>query len=252
MNGKVALVTGASTGVGESVARSFARRGAAVVTIARREAEGEAVARAIRDEGGSALFVQGDVSVSGHVAAAVSAGLKEFGRLDYAVNNAGITGEFAETAQASLENWDAVMAVNVRGVYLSLKAELPAMLESGGGAIVNVSSGLGIVGTRTLPAYVASRHAVVGLTKSVALEYAPLGIRVNSICPGSIATPMHYRLWSDGRGPEETDRVVGEMHPVGRVATPEEVADTCVWLCSDGASYVTGTPLVNDGAWSAR
>jgi NAD(P)-dependent dehydrogenase (short-subunit alcohol dehydrogenase family) len=252
MDGKVALVTGASTGLGESAARSFARRGAAVITVARREAKGEAVARRIRDEGGRALFVRGDVSVSGDMTAAVSAATSEYGRLDYAINNAGVTGEAALTADATVENWDAVMAVNVRGVFLSLKAEIPAMLEAGGGAIVNVSSGVGIYAVPTIPAYVASRHAVVGLTKSAALEYAPLGIRVNSICPGSIATPMHYRLWGEGRPPEETDEYIADMHPAGRIASPEEIANTCVWVCSDAASYVTGPPLVNDGGWAAR
>ncbi len=253
MSGKVALVTGTSTGLGEAVARSFALRGAAVVTVARRQAEGESVAQDIRDDGGRALFVRGDVSVSGDMTAAVSAATSEYGRLDYAVNNAGVTGEVASTADATVENWDAVMAVNLRGVFLSLKAEIPAMLESveGGGAIVNVSSGVGVYGVPTIPAYVASRHAVVGLTKAVALEYAPLGIRVNCICPGSIATPMHYRLWDDGRSPEELDRFIGDKHPVGRVSSPEEIADTCVWLCSDAASYITGPPLVNDGGWAS-
>ena len=252
MEGKAALVTGASTGVGESTARSFARRGAAVVTIARRKAEGEAVARSIRENGGQALFVQGDVSITGDVAAAVSHGMEKFGRLDYAVNNAGITGETAVTADATLENFDAVMATNLRGVFLSMRAEIPAMLEAGGGAIVNVSSGVGVYAVPSMPAYVASRHAVVGLTKAAALECAPLGIRINCICPGSIATPMHYKLWDDGRGPEQTDRYIGDLHPAGRVASPGEIADTCVWLCSEEASYVTGPPLINDGGWASR
>ncbi len=252
MRGKVALVTGASTGLGEAVARAFARRGAAVVTVARREAEGEAVAHGIRDEGGRALFARGDVSVSGDMENAVAVGIESFGRLDYAVNNAGITGEAALTADATLENWDAVMAINLRGVFLSLKAEIPAMLKTGGGAIVNVSSGVGMYGVPTIPAYVASRHAVVGLTKAAALEYAPLGIRVNSICPGSITTPMHYALWGQGRTAQQTDAYIAELHPAGRVASPEEIADTCGWLCSDAASYVTGSPLVNDGGWASR
>ena len=252
MQGKVAMVTGASTGVGESLAHAFARRGAAVLTTARREAEGEAVASAVREGGGRALFVRGDVSVPGDMEAVVSAGLSAFGRLDYAVNNAGITGETGSTAEATLENYDAVMAINLTGVFLSLKAEIPAILDAGGGAIVNVSSGVGVYGVPTMPAYVASRHAVVGLSKAAALEYGPMGIRVNCICPGSIATPMHYRLWDDGRGPEETDRAIGDLHPAGRVASPREIADTCVWLCSDAASYVTGPPLVNDGGWGTR
>ena len=252
MTGRVALVTGASTGVGEALAHAFAARGAAVVTTARREAEGEAVARAVRDGGGRALFVRGDVSVSGDIESVVRAGVEGFGRLDYAVNNAGVTGATGPTADATIENFDAVMATNLRGVFLSMKAEIPAMLEAGGGSIVNVSSGVGVYAVPTMPAYVASRHAVVGLTRAAALEYAPLGIRVNCICPGSIATPMHYALWDDGRGPEETDRLIGDLHPAGRVASPEEIAETCVWLCSDAASYVTGPPLVNDGGWGSR
>ena len=252
MHKKVALVTGASTGLGEATARAFARRGAAVITVARREAEGEAEAQSIRDSGGRALFVRGDVSVIGDMENAVAVGIESYGRLVYAVNNAGITGEAALTADATLENWDAVMAINLKGVFLSLKAEIPAMLDAGGGAIVNVSSGVGMYGVPTIPAYVASRHAVVGLTRAAALEYAPLGIRVNSICPGSITTPMHYQLWGQGKSPDETDAYIAELHPAGRVASPEEIADTCVWLCSDAASYVTGSPLVNDGGWASR
>ena len=252
MTGKVAMVTGASAGLGEAVAHTFSRRGAAVVTTARRQAEGEAVASAIRDAGGQALFVRGDVSVSGDMDAVVAAALEQFGRLDFAVNNAGITGSTGMTAEATIENFDEVMAINLTGVYLSMKAQIPAMLSSGAGSIVNVSSGVGVYAVPTMPAYVASRHAVVGLTKAVALEYAPHGIRVNCICPGSIATPMHYSLWDDGRGPEETDRWIGDLHPAGRVASPEEIAETCVWLCSDEASYVTGPPLVNDGGWGSR
>ena len=252
MTGRVALVTGASTGVGETLAHAFAASGAAVVTTARRQAEGEAVARAVRDGGGRALFVRGDVSVSGDIESVVRAGVERFGRLDYAVNNAGVTGATGPTADATIENFDAVMATNLRGVFLSMKAEIPAMLEAGGGSIVNVSSGVGVYAVPTMPAYVASRHAVVGLTRAAALEYAPLGIRVNCICPGSIATPMHYALWDDGRGPEETDRLIGDLHPAGRVASPEEIAETCVWLCSDAASYVAGPPLVNDGGWGSR
>ncbi|MDA1188495.1 MAG: glucose 1-dehydrogenase [Chloroflexi bacterium] len=251
-DGKVALITGGSAGIGAAACFSFARRGAKVVLTARRAKEGEAVAQAVRDEGGDAVFVQADVAIPEQARGMVEETVKRFGRLDYAFNNAGIEGEKCLTHECTTENWDRTMSVNLHGVWYSMKYEIPEMLKVGGGVIVNMSSGVGVSGGAGIPAYVASRHAVVGLTKSAALEYADKNIRINVVCPGSVKTPMHYRLWSDGRNVEDTDEFIGDLHPLGRVAEPEEIAEATAWLCSDKSSYVTGHPLVLDGAWTAQ
>ncbi|MBM3944873.1 MAG: glucose 1-dehydrogenase [SAR202 cluster bacterium] len=251
-DGKVVLITGGSAGVGEAACFSFARRGAKVVLTARRPSEGEAVAKAVRSGGGTAVFVRADVADPAQAEGMVAETIKRFGRLDFAFNNAGIEGEKCRTHECTTENWDTTMAVNLRGVWLSMKYEIPEILKAGGGVIVNMSSGVGVSGGAGLPAYVASRHAVVGLTKSAALEYAARGIRINVVCPGSIRTPMHYRLYGAGKSEKETDEFIGDLHPLGRVAEPEEIAEATAWLCSDKASYVTGHALVLDGAWTAR
>ncbi|MDA1189504.1 MAG: glucose 1-dehydrogenase [Chloroflexi bacterium] len=247
-DGKVALITGASSGVGKAAAFEFARRGANVVLAARRTKEGGAVAQTIREDGGKALFVQTDVSDMRDVERMVEAAVKSFGRLDFAFNNAGIEGNIAITADSTEENWDNVIGINLTGAWLCMKYEIPEMLKTGGGAIVNMASDIALVGARGLPAYVASRFAVVGLTKSAALEYADKNIRINVVCPGIIETPMWDRITE---GDEAVQRAFRDSYPAGRTATSEEIAAAAAWVCSDAASYMSGHALSLDGGHTA-
>ena len=249
-DGRVAIVTGASSGVGAAAAEAFAEEGASVALAARREDEGEAVAERIRSGGGRAIFVRTDVAERDEVERLVGRTVDEFGRVDYGINNAGTEGARAPTAELSLTEWDRVMGVNLHGVYLCMKYQIPRILEGGGGAIVNVASGNGLVGGVNVPAYIASKHAAVGLTRAAALEYAAAGLRINALCTSSVATPMHSRIFG-GDSPEIVARVA-EMHPSGTVSTPEECAAAILWLCSGASSYVTGTAYVMDGGWLAR
>jgi NAD(P)-dependent dehydrogenase (short-subunit alcohol dehydrogenase family) len=244
-NGKVALVTGGNSGLGFAAASALARLGAQVMLAARRTKEGEQAACAIRDEGGVAAFVETDVTDAKSVKAMVDACVETFGRLDVAFNNAGITGQVnAEVADADEDIFDQVMAVNVRGVFLSMKYEVPAMLAGGGGAIVNCSSGAGLRGGPKASPYYASKHAVIGLTKSVALEYAQRNIRVNAVCPGLILTDIVRFGFADA--PEKLARLSGRI-PMARTGEPEEVARTVVWLASAESSFVNGVALPVDG-----
>jgi NAD(P)-dependent dehydrogenase (short-subunit alcohol dehydrogenase family) len=204
---------------------------------------GEETVRLIKAAGGQAVFVKADVARPAEVDALIARVVDTYGRLDCAFNNAGIEGTMAQTADCSEENWDRTIAINLKGVWLCLKAEIPQMLKQGGGAIVNTASVAGVVGFAGLPAYVASKHGVVGLTKSAALEYAKQGIRVNAVCPGVIRTPMVERLFRDNPAAGET---IAAMEPVGRMGTPEEIAGAVVWLCSDAASFVTGLAMAVD------
>ncbi len=246
---KVALVTGGSSGIGRATALAFARAGARVVIADMAEDGGEETVELIKAAGGAAIFVRTDVSKAADVAALIRAAASTYGRLDYAFNNAGIDGETVPTADGSEANWDHVLATNLKGVWLCSKHEIQHMLQQGHGAIVNTASVAGLVGFPGLAAYTASKHAIVGLTKTAALEYARPGIRINAVCPGAIRTPALARFIA--QAPQIEAQVIA-MEPVGRLGTPEEVAEAVVWLCSEGASFVTGTAMTVDGGWIAQ
>ncbi|MGZ4682070.1 MAG: SDR family NAD(P)-dependent oxidoreductase [Acidimicrobiales bacterium] len=242
--GRVVLVTGGASGIGRASAETFARLGASVMVADRDEVHGDVVVAAIRAAGGQARFVRVDVAEPDQIRAMVDAVEEEFGRLDVAVNNAGTPGTYKPYADQLLDDWQHTLAVNLTGVFLSMQAEIPAMLDVGRGAIVNVSSAAGLMGFANLPGYVASKHGVIGLTKSVALEYARDDIRVNAVCPGSIHTPM---LEGFVDGTQSALQGMGTVTPMGRLGTPAEIAEAIVWLCSDAASYVTGHAMAVDG-----
>ncbi len=247
--GKVVLITGGTSGIGTAAAEAFAVEGAKIVVTGRREEEGNKVAEKINADGGDATFVQTDIQKSDEVKTMVSKTIETYGRLDFAVNNAGVEQYFKPLPEQTEEIYDMVMDTNVKGVWMSMKEEIPAMLETGGGAIVNTSSIAGVVGLASGPIYSASKHAVIGLTKSLALEYAQQGIRVNAVLPAAIETPMIDRFT---QGQEEAYRYFESLHPVGRVGKPEEVADACVWLCSEKSSFVTGSSIRVDGGFTAQ
>jgi len=245
---KVAIVTGAASGIGKATARLFSVEGAKVVVADWDEEAGAAVAAELRREGGHAIFVQADVSRSEDMQRMVQAALNEFGRIDILINNAGIEGQQAQTADATEENWDHVMEVNLKSVFLGMKYVIPQMLAQGGGAIVNNASVAGLVGFAGSPAYCASKGGIIQLTRVTALEYAARSIRVNCVCPGVILTPMVERV---AMTQEVMQALVG-MEPVGRLGRPEEIASAILFLASDEASYVTGAILPVDGGLVAR
>ena len=244
---KVALVTGAGAGIGRASALTFAREGAKVVVADISIQGGEETVQMILKANGEALFVKADVSKAADVEALISKAVEAYGRLDCAHNNAGIQGDKGSITECTEENWERVMNTNLKGVWLCLKYELIQMVKQGNGAIVNTSSALGLIGRAGYPAYTASKHGVVGLTKTAALTYAKSGIRVNAVCPGPIETAMAIKVRSDYSGPG----MVADV-PLGRRGTPEEVAETVVWLCSDAASYITGHAMPVDGGWVAQ
>jgi NAD(P)-dependent dehydrogenase (short-subunit alcohol dehydrogenase family) len=244
LHGKVALVTGGGSGLGRASAIALARAGATVTVADVNEEGGKETVTLVRDEaGGDADFVRADVTQPEDVAALVDKTVARWGHLDCAINNAGTTGASAPTADYTLEDWTRTIDLNLTSVFLCLKHEIPAMREHGG-AIVNMASGAGLVGFPGLPAYVASKHGVVGLTRAAALEYASQGIRINAICPGSTRTPM---LEGFMRGDEQVERMMTRAIPLGRLGRPEEIAEAVVWLCSDAASFVVGHALAVDG-----
>ena len=242
--GKVAFVTGGGTGIGRAAALAFAREGAAVAVAGRSEGPLRETVRLIEEAGGRALAVRCDVSREEDVKAALGRTVEAFGRLDCAFNNAGVEQKPAPAAELDAEEWDRVVGTDLRGVFLCMKHEIPLMLEHGGGAIVNTSSGAGIVGIRGNMAYTAAKHGVVGMTKAAALDYAASGIRVNAVCPGYIDTSMMDRF--TGGTPEGRAKVTAE-EPIGRVGEPEEIAAAALWLCSDAAAFVVGHAMVVDG-----
>ena len=242
--GKVAFVTGGANGIGRAAALAFARAGASVVVADVSETQNQETARMIQDLGGRALAVACDVSRNADVQRALNATVDRFGRLDFAFNNAGIEYTIKPAADVTEEEWNRIIDIDLRGVFLCMKYEIPLMLKQGGGAIVNTSSGAGIKGFKGGAAYVAAKHGVVGLTKAAALDYAKSNIRINAVCPGIIDTPMMDRF---SGGTAQGRQAVIEQEPVGRMGTPEEIAATVMWLCSDAASFVVGSAIVVDG-----
>lgn len=245
---KVALVTGGSFGIGRASAFAFSREGAKVIIADLDIKEGEKAVRKIKKEGGEAGFVKADVSKGNEVKEMLKRTIETYGQLDFAHNNAGILGMKAPTAECTEKNWDRVLNINLKGVWLCMKYEIPQMLKQGGGAIVNTSSVLGLKGSPYFPAYVASKHGIVGLTKAAAIEYAKAGIRVNVVCPGMIKTEfVEHRLISD---PQMEARLSARA-PAERMGTPEEVAEAVLWLCSREASFTFGHAMIVDGGWAA-
>jgi NAD(P)-dependent dehydrogenase (short-subunit alcohol dehydrogenase family) len=242
--GKVAFVTGAGSGIGRATAVAFAAAGAAVVVADVSEQGNRETGRLIEDQGARVLAVRCDVTSGHDVKMALDHAVSAFGRLDIAFNNAGVEQPVGPAAEVSEEEWDRIVDINLRGVFLCMKNQIPLMLEQGGGAIVNTSSGAGVTAVKGQAAYTAAKHGVVGLTKAAALDYASANLRINAVCPGIIDTAMMQRFTGDSaRGRE---RVIGQ-EPVGRMGTPEEIASAVLWLCSDAAAFVVGHALVIDG-----
>ncbi len=243
-DGKVALVTGGGSGLGRATAVAFGEGGAKVLVADVDEDKGAETIDLVAGVGGESLFLRTDVTQPGEVAAMVAAAVAAFGSLDYAVNNAGTTGKGGLTADYDMDDWRRTISLNLDSVFYCLRSEIPVMLSQGGGAIVNVASGAGLVGFAGLPAYVASKHGVVGLTRASALEYAAQGIRINCICPGSTRTPMLEGFMG---GDEKVEKMMRNAVPMRRLGRPEEIAAGIVWLCSDAASFVVGHALAVDG-----
>jgi NAD(P)-dependent dehydrogenase (short-subunit alcohol dehydrogenase family) len=242
--GKVAFVTGAASGIGRATAIAFALEGASVVVADISEQGSHKTTNIIKEAGGRALEVKCDVSQTEDVKNCLGQAIETFGRLDFAFNNAGVEQKLAPTAELAVEEWDRVIDIDMRGVFLCLKHEIPLMLKHGGGAIVNTSSGAEVKGFKWETAYVAAKHGVVGLTKAAALDYAESNIRINAVAPGIIDTSMIQRF--SGGTPEGRQAMISQ-EPVGRMGQPEEISSAVLWLCSDAASFVTGHILVVDG-----
>lgn len=249
INDAVAIVTGGSTGIGRATAERFAEEGANVVVADVNVDDGERTVETIVDDGGEATFVETDVSDPDDVESMVETAVDAYGGLDFAFNNAGIEGASAPATEQPLNNWDRVIGVNLKGVFLGMRFEIPALLDNGGGVIVNNASIAGLVGFPNLMPYVASKHGVIGMTKAAAIEFSGDGVRVNAICPGVIETPMVER--SAEASPEMIEQVRAAT-PIGRIGRPEEIGDAAVWLCSDDASFVTGESMVIDGGYTSQ
>ena len=248
---KVVLITGGTTGIGRVTAIAFAREGAKVIISGRRKAEGAETVTLVEKAGSKGLFVQSDVSDEAQVKSLIDTVVREFGRLDIAFNNAGIEGTLGPLVDATVENYTKLFDINVKGVFLSMKYEIPAMLKTGGGAIVNTSSIAGHVGFPNVSHYVASKHAVIGMSKTAALETAKQGIRVNTVSPAAIETEMLERFAGPNSAENEQRQAFAAMHPIGRMGKSEEVASAVLYLCSPGASFITGTDILIDGGFTA-
>ncbi|MBP5121220.1 SDR family oxidoreductase [Pseudomonas protegens] len=247
-SGQVALVTGAANGIGRATAQAFAAQGLKVVVADLDTAGGEGTVALIREAGGEALFVPCNVTLEADVQSLMARTIEAYGRLDYAFNNAGIEIEKGRLAEGSMEEFDAIMGVNVKGVWLCMKYQLPLLLAQGGGAIVNTASVAGLGAAPKMSIYAASKHAVIGLTKSAAIEYAKKKIRVNAVCPAVIDTDMFRRAYE--ADPKKAE-FAAAMHPVGRIGKVEEIASAVLYLCSDGAAFTTGHALAVDGGATA-
>ena len=250
LEGKTALVTGGGSGIGRAASLAYSREGARVVVVDVNVEGGEETVQRIKESGGEAILVHADVSSNAGTQAMVAETVERFGRLDCAFNNAGISGgrDRNLTADYTQDDWDQVISVNLTGVWLSMKAEIPQMLAQGGGAIVNTASIMGLIATPGSVAYMAAKHGVVGLTKAAALEYAKDNLRVNAVCPGYIDTPLLQPLFAN----EDRKEQVVSRHPVGRLGQPEEIAEAVIWLSSDAASFVTGHSMAVDGGYVAQ
>ena len=244
-DGKVAVVTGAGSGIGRAVALAFVREGAKVVVADIAVDVGEETVRIIRDSGGEAIFVKTDVRVASQVEALINTAVQTYERLDFASNNAAISGIVAPTHELREDDWDRYIDINLKGVWLCMRYQIQQMLHQGGGAIVNTSSSASLRAAPNIPAYAASKAGVNGLTKTAAIEYARKGIRVNAICPGATLTPMIEGFVANS--PDHTLEGVGDSLPMGRMGNPEEQAEAVIWLCSDASSFVTGAILSVDG-----
>ncbi len=248
--GKVAFVTGAASGIGREAALAFASEGAKVVVADISEQGNQETVHLIENQGGEAIAVKCDVTRSGDVKTALDQTIEAFGRLDFAFNNAGIEPRNpAPTAEYEEEEWNRIIDINLRGVFLCMKHEIPLILQQGGGAIVNTSSGAGVIGIKGSPAYTAAKHGVIGLTKAAALDYAAQNIHINAVCPGYIDTPMMGRF--TGGTDEGRAQVIAE-EPIGRMGKPEEIAAAVVWLCSDAAAFMVGHAMIIDGGQTVQ
>ena len=244
---KVAIITGGSFGIGRATAIAFSKKGAKVAIVD--WVEDQETLNQIKSTGAEAIFIKCDVSKAEDVRMMVKKTIDTFGQLDYAFNNAGIEGNKGSTIDCTEENWDKTIAINLKGVWLCMKYQLPELLKQGKGSIVNCASIAGMIGYQELPAYVASKHGIIGLTKTAALEFAKSGIRINAVCPGVIKTPMIDRLTGNKK---EAEDQYASMEPIGRLGRPEEIANSVVWLCSDEASFITGHAMAVDGGWLAQ
>ena len=249
--GKVALITGGSSGIGRATAIAFAKKGAKIVIASRREKESQETVAIIKEMGSKAIFFKTDITQAIEVQNLVNQTINTYSRLDYAFNNAGTEGILGPSIEQTEENWNQIINTNLKGVWLSMKYQIPEMLKNGEGAIVNNASVFGLVGSPNFSIYCASKHGLIGLTKAVALEQATAGIRINSVCPGAIQTDMVDRAFGKDNESKAKAQVVAG-YPIGRIGQPEEVANAVVWLCSDAASFITGHSLPIDGGFTVQ